>query len=198
MRTPKNLKKRSDGPEDVIISRKTSRSSDIGEVYFDFELGRLRYKRGINDIIDFGGGVNSEYQEVIVNISSEEILNLLDGVNLLPALSDDKYYLITSMIFECDNANYSLDESFGGLTVYMDNSGEGVVLSNSLLSNSGGKMVAIVKDFYTYADTEEVYIQDVLVNQGPLKFVANGEENPEDGTGSIRVIIKYKVRTFGE
>jgi hypothetical protein len=56
MRTPKNLKKRSDGPEDVIISRKTSKSSDIGEVYFDFELGKLRYKRGINDIIELGGG----------------------------------------------------------------------------------------------------------------------------------------------
>lgn len=55
MRTPRNARKVSDNPGDVLLSRKTVKTSDIGELFYDFQNDDLKFKRGANDVISVGG-----------------------------------------------------------------------------------------------------------------------------------------------
>jgi hypothetical protein len=157
-----------------------------------------------------GGG----YEEVIVNISSADILSMgTTPIELLPAIGVNKYYDIDIIVFEMNLSNYSL----GGDTadfLKLDYNGADIthVISSKLIQ-SYEPCILVIKNFYqkstvnivsgpfgdlagAVVEPNSVIYPQVAVNNITLSTV--DETNPTDGTDTMRAIIKYKVRTFGE
>lgn len=209
MTSPKNLKKRFDSPTDVIVSRKTDKTSNLSELYFDFELNKLQYKKGVNNIIDVSGSSTPtpEYQEIVVNISSAQILAMgTTPVELLPAPGVGKYYDVEKIIFEYTHNTTTWTDPgywrlYGGISnCFIGASDMLESPSNSVHITTGkfnfiseGIPFSTMVEYSTNILNQAVMLQNVLI--GGVDFKEGG---PSGGDGTLRLILKYKVRTFGE
>jgi hypothetical protein len=151
-----------------------------------------------------GGG----YEEVIVNISSAQILAMGDTpIELLPAPGENKYYDIEKIVFEYtfnsipyEGARFirmvgGYESSWLSGEFYFDLS-NGVLIHNShgdihkYDSQSDSQIIITRK---SNSINESISLQ--AGDEDGLEFSAS---NPTNGDGALRAIIKYKVRTFGE
>jgi hypothetical protein len=162
---------------------------------------------------NWGGVVNSEYQEVTVNISSEQILNMgTTPIELLPAPGVDKYYDVDKFFLEYTpgSSNYTIGENAIGKPVILLN-GSGFYNFLEMPLDSDKILVQInypltMNTLWEIGDATSNISVSFLNQSIGLSYFAGSEFtagnftpfDPEDGDGTIRAIIKYKIRTFGE
>lgn len=142
----------------------------------------------------------SEYTETIVDISSAQILAMGDTpIELLPAAGVGKYYDINEIIIE-----------------YTYNGTPYTASNTPYLNVNGGSAYSNIKDILLSTDTNAYIIKEFSIPSSPVSpgvqemkpqkhelntncqlTVGGGPGNPTGGDGTIRAIIRYKVRTFG-
>lgn len=159
-----------------------------------------------NQIDDLKTQVDSlELLSTTVTITSAQILDLGNTpVELLPDPGTDKYYGIQQILFEMS----------AGTTAYSGVQQEDVIL------NVFGGFYGIVNDalltagFNSVATLKESVAQDLIdgvnsyypktqahpinAGQSNVLLTTYSGDNPTLGDGTLRVIISYSIRTFGE
>ena len=154
-----------------------------------------------------GGG--SEWIETIVNISSSQILNMgTTPIELLPAPGVNKYYDIEQIAFE-----YTYGTTpYSGIQ-YITYAGR--LINSDLIQAEENRVLTILPNVsysaarsFNNGETTNLIniiesfnrINDPIVISSSIFVNLSGfeEANPTDGDGTMRAIIKYKVRTFGE
>lgn len=157
------------------------------------------------------GGVD-EYTETIVTIGPNET-TYSDGrplvasgvltmgtspIELLPEAGVNNYYDINEIFLEYtyNGTPYTLPAKTS-LTVNGDSAYS--VIDNILLSTSSN--VYIIKEFSFPYDSTAPGVQELTPQKHDLnancQLVVSGPGNPTLGDGTLRVIIKYNIRTFG-
>ena len=163
------------------------------------------YFTKINEIVDY---LNSnpipedEYQTTIVNISSSQILNMgTTPIELLPAAGVNKYYDIEKIILEYIPNTISYNAPSDFVRLYYGNLN--AVISSKIVG-ADNVYIAVITDLkHKSGASNNTFIPeatDVLYGgeaDGILALTSyNG--NPTEGDGTMRAIIKYKIKTFGE
>ena len=146
-----------------------------------------------------------EYQTTIVNISSSQILNMgTTPIELLPAAGVNKYYDIEKIILEYIPNTISYNLSGDGNDVVRLYYGNLNAVISSKIVGSDNRYIALITDLKHRSNvSDNTFIPeatDILYGgeaDGILALTSyNG--NPTDGNGTMRAIIKYKIKTFGE
>lgn len=142
------------------------------------------------DIASMSGG--SDYTETIVNISSAEILAMgTSPVELLPAAGVNSYYDLEKIVLEYTHVTtaYTLLDLIG---VYGNVTTYGLIYDN--LISSSEDMSYLFTPIGASDNTGAGYAEKMNKN---IVLSTVTSTNPEDGDGTIRVIIYHKTRTFG-
>ena len=161
------------------------------------------YFTKINEIIDYLNRYltpEDQYQTTIVNISSSQILNMgTTPIELLPAPGVNKYYDIEQITFEYTYGTTSYNVPDSDFIRISDYSTINFAITERVIAE-GENTITIIKDFYSVQDgIDEVTffgVTNVVLNKGLYLEPISG--NPTNGDGTLRAIIKYKVKTFGE
>jgi hypothetical protein len=157
----------------------------------------------INEIIDYLNGnpiPEDQYQTTIVNISSSQILNMgTTPIELLPAPGENKYYDIEQIILEYTHVNstYDNNEYFRFSSGYQSTTASEVIRQ----PENGAHISKTYTSSVQQSDTVEKYSNRINQSVNIQSGIDNGgfePANPTNGDGTMRAIIKYKVRTFGE
>jgi hypothetical protein len=145
---------------------------------------------------------NDEYQETIVNISSAQILAMGDNpIELLPATTEGQYYDIEKIILEYipNTISYNVTSDF--VRLYYGNLSAAI---SSKIIGADNVYIALITDLKHRSNvSNNTFIPeatDILYGGGADGILAltSYDGNPTDGDGTLRAIIKYKVRTVGE
>jgi hypothetical protein len=164
-----------------------------------FETGDVPTQQEFVNLIDTIFSM-SGYEETIVNISSSQILNMgTTPIELLPAAGVNKYYDIEQITFEYTYGTTSYNVPDSEFIRLSDYSTINFSITERVISNEENT-ITIVKDFYSVqdgvVDVTFVGITSVVLNKGLYLEPIAG--SPTNGDGTMRAIIKYKVKTFGE
>jgi hypothetical protein len=143
-----------------------------------------------------------QYQTTIVNISSSQILNMgTTPIELLPAAGVNKYYDIENIILEYIPNTISYNTTSGFVRLYYGNLNAAI---SSKIVGSDNRYIALITDLKNRSNvSDDTFIPeavDILYGgeaDGILALTSDNG-NPTNGNGTMRAIIKYKVRTFGE
>ena len=178
----------------------------VGYKQIGYEGATFSEKSGFTSST-IGGG--SEWIETIVNISSSQILNMgTTPIELLPASGENKYYDIESIILESNQPQYDL----GGVNDFIKVTMGFIELtiSRELLEANGLPRVTVLRNFLVQSQgtwgnypTLDTYYRtnnhdSIQTNVNMILFLTENPTNPENCNGTLRAIIKYKVKTFGE
>lgn len=152
--------------------------------------------------------IESEWTETIVNISPSET-TYSDGrptvasgilamgttpIELLSAPGVGNYYDIDSMTLEYTHVTTDYSNTSGKIGVYGSSQIYGYVYAG--LMSTSGDTVSFIKSTETDVDTSVVVNgYEAISSNSPI--IIQADANPTLGDGTLRVIIKYKVRTFG-
>lgn len=134
----------------------------------------------------------------VVNISAAEILTLGTApVELLPAPNAYHYYDIDSIILESTDADYVEGVTPIGDFIKIVQGNLTYFTSTKLLLN-GESCVALVKTSGAHVVAVDSLVVDVeyILTPSPVFMYLNDGVNPDSGTGTIRAIIKYRLREF--
>jgi hypothetical protein len=167
------------------------------------------YKK-INEIINYLNRYltsEDQYQTTVVDISSSQILNMgTTPIELLPASGENKYYDIESIILESNQPQYDL----GGVNDFIKVTMGFIELtiSRELLEANGLPRVTVLRNFLVqsawsnYPTFDTSYRPNnhdsIQTNVNMILFLTENPTNPENCNGTLRAIIKYKIKTFGE
>ena len=173
-----------------------------------FETGDVPTQQEFVNLIDTIFSM-SGYTETIVNISSSQILNMgTTPIELLPAPGVNKYYDIEQIAFE-----YTYGTTpYSGIQ-YITYAGR--LINSDLIQAEENRVLTILPNVsysaarsFNNGETTNLIniiesfnrINDPIVISSSIFVNLSGfeEANPTDGDGTMRAIIKYKVRTFGE
>jgi hypothetical protein len=166
-----------------------------------FETGDVPTQQEFINLIDTIFSM-SGYTETIVNISSSQILNMgTTPIELLPAAGVNKYYDIEKIILEYIPNTISYNTTSGFVRLYYGNLNAAI---SSKIVGSDNRYIALITDLKNRSnvsdDTFNPEAVDILYGgeaDGILALTSDNG-NPTDGDGTMRAIIKYKVKTFGE
>jgi hypothetical protein len=164
-----------------------------------FETGDVPTQQEFVNLIDTIFSI-SGYTETIVNISSYQILNMgTTPIELLPAPGVNKYYDIEQIVFEYTYGTTSYNVPDSDFIRLSDYSTINFAITEKVISEEENT-ITIVKDFYSVQNliVDYIYVDvtNVVLNKGLYLEPISG--NPTSGDGTLRAIIKYKVKTFGE
>jgi hypothetical protein len=164
-----------------------------------FETGDVPTQQEFVNLIDTIFSM-SGYTETIVNISSSQILNMgTTPIELLPAAGVNKYYDIEQITFEYTYGTTSYNVPDSDFIRISDYGTINFSITARVIAE-GENRITIVKDFYSVQDgiIDVIFqgITTVSLNKGLYLEPTSG--NPTNGDGTLRAIIKYKVKTFGE
>jgi hypothetical protein len=166
-----------------------------------FETGDVPTQQEFVNLIDTIFSM-SGYTETIVNISSSQILNMgTTPIELLPAAGVNKYYDIENIILEYIPNTISYNTTSGFVRLYYGNLNAAI---SSKIVGSDNRYIALITDLKNRSNvSDDTFIPeavDILYGgeaDGILALTSDNG-NPTDGNGTMRAIIKYKVKTFGE
>jgi len=157
------------------------------------------------------GSNGSQYDETIVNISSEQILNMGDTpVELLPAPDANQYYDIESIIIEgsfnttaYSNVIYVILNGTRRIHAEPYNDGSYVLTFNFNHFPEPTTVYSFINDLEEVQNVTINLVRPLIIDENRSVYLTafgyNAEQtNPTGGDGTLRAIIKYKVRTFGE
>jgi hypothetical protein len=148
-----------------------------------------------------------QYQTTVVNISSAQIASSgVTPIQLLPAAGTNKYYEFDSIIFEyIHNTTIWGDPGYWRLYGGISNC---FIAATDMLQQPSNN-VHITTGKFNYISTGEddstmvEYSSDILNMPVLLQNVLIGgvifeEGGPSGGDGTLRLILRYKVRTVGQ
>jgi len=181
-----------------LIFKEGNNLSSIGPIQSGYKM--VAYEGGtfsqkVGGTVSAIGG--NEYQTAIVNISSAQILNMNgdpgNNIELLPAPGVNKYYQVDNIILE-----YNLGTlEYNTISTYFLISGGGFINQRVLTDfiKVSFSNVQIIYPSANFVDSSFVYVNTMEIINEPFTFKG---DSVTGGDGTIRAIIKYKVRTFGE
>ena len=139
----------------------------------------------------------SEWTEVIINISSAQILSMGSSpIQLLPNAGLNKYYIFEGILeFIGNGTQYSIPDSTSAIRIYYDQSfnGAGCYFNKAFLLSKGSSVIP----FNSIPNVGTNNAQNGIDFNSSIFLSTNNSENPTNGNGTIRIILKYKIKTFG-
>jgi hypothetical protein len=140
-----------------------------------------------------------QYQTTIVNISSSQILNMNgepgNNIELLPAPGLNKYYQVDNIILEY--THNTTPYANVGSYFFIDGGGffnQRVQSEFIIVSYSNAQ---IINPSPNFTDSFFVFNATMEILDQPLLFKSS-DNTITNGDGTMRAIIKYKIKTFGE
>jgi hypothetical protein len=141
----------------------------------------------------------SEWTEVIINISSAQILSMGSSpIQLLPNAGLNKYYIfegILEFIANMKNTQYSIPDSTSAIRIYYDQSfnGAGCYFNKAFLLSKGSSVIP----FNSIPNVGTNNAQNGIDSNSSIFLSTDNGLNPTNGDGTIRIVLKYKIKTFG-
>jgi hypothetical protein len=133
-----------------------------------------------------------------VDISSAQILAMgTTPIDILPAPGAGKYYDFTAIVEFTAGTSYV----FTGDTILLGGSDSygGGLINPSFIATTNNKVAKVghqPTEMVTSDATEYPTTWEMVLNEGIIFTALNGND-PTTGTGTIKVKIWYKLRTFG-
>jgi hypothetical protein len=137
-----------------------------------------------------------EWTESEITLLDTDILNLGNSpIELLAAPGIGTYYVFESIIFEFTygTSAYTLNEP-----LYIYNGGAQFQLADSIITLQVDNVIVVesfVSDTFVDTDTYIYYLPKTL--NEPLTIGTWNGTNPTGGDGTLKVKMKYKIKTFG-
>lgn len=155
----------------------------------------------IEDIIQSVTGDSEGYTQTIVNISSTQILAMgTTPVELLPAAGVGKYYEWEGFV-EYSHVTTPYAVSSNDMLMFGYESEYSGCLIQTLLITQADSFAAKIGQFPQSNTSSSATLPDVELYRIPLNdriiLTSWNGVDPTLGDGTMRVIIKYKVKTFG-
>ena len=169
-------------------------------VILDETTGFFKLMTSDGNIID--APIASSFETKIVNITSSQILNMGSSpIELLVAPGGNNYYDIQKIIIEYSFGTNSY-EFTSSATFYLDGAFDSYIdktlitsASNSVCTISGNLRNTLTVG--SGSGSVQVKTNKDVLNSNLLMGTPNGD-NPTSGDGTIRVIITYSTRAFGQ
>ena len=159
------------------------------------QTGDVAQKFTLNDLKAYLEA--SEWTEVIINISSAQILSMGSSpIQLLPNAGLNKYYIFEGILeFIVNGTQYSIPDSTSAIRIYYDQSfnGAGCYFNKAFLLSKGSSVIP----FNSIPNVGTNNAQNGIDFNSSIFLSTNNSENPTNGNGTIRIILKYKIKTFG-
>jgi hypothetical protein len=159
------------------------------------QTGDVAQKFTLNDLKAYLEA--SEWTEVIINISSAQILSMGSSpIQLLPNAGLNKYYIFEGILeFIGNSTQYSIPDSTSAIRIYYDQSfnGAGCYFNKAFLLSKGSSVIP----FNSIPNVGTNNAQNGIGLNSSIFLSTNNSENPTNGNGTIRIILKYKIKTFG-
>ena len=137
----------------------------------------------------------SEWTEVVINVSSAQILSMgSKPIQLLPNAGDSKYYIFEGVLeFIGSNTSYSV--SANKIRIYYVTSfyGAGCYFNKSFIESKGSSVIP----FTSIPNVGTDGIQNGIGFNSSIFLSTDDGSNPISGTGTIRIVLRDKVKTFG-
>lgn len=172
-------------------------ASDVDATGFDTD-GQLLVWNETLGVFEAGTGGGSEYTTAIVNISSAQILTMgTTPIELLPAPGANMHYDIDKIILEYTHVTTGY--TFTG-NPYLADSGGYWTLNLYDFTNEGANTIVRLnglKDYWAVGVTVNDFKVGYEITNTSLRLTTDNSADPTLGDGTLRAIIKYKVRTFG-
>lgn len=138
----------------------------------------------------------------IVNVSSDQILQMgTTPIELLPIVGDRKYYAVESVAVEfTDNGTpYTIGTGANPYIFISLNATANMFLQKAFITTSGNKAFHFTHFEGGLDTTNSLNFQySGTAENKSLQFKTWGNVNPTLGNGTLRLIIIYSIRTFGE
>ena len=139
----------------------------------------------------------SEWTEVVINVSSAQILSMGSSpIQLLPNAGLNKYYIFEGVLeFIGNGTSYSMPDSTSAIRIYYDQSfnGAGCYFNKAFLLSKGSSVIP----FTSIPNVGTNNAQNGIGFNSSIFLSTNDGGNPTLGNGTIRIVLKYKVKTFG-
>jgi hypothetical protein len=138
----------------------------------------------------------SEWTEVIINVSSAQILSMgKTPIQILPKAGDSKYYIFEGVLeFTAGNLQYDcgVETLFG---IYYNNSQNipGCYFSTDSIESKNSNVIP----FSSIPNFGTNNVQNGIAFDDSIFLSTQKGNNPTSGTGTIRIVLRYKVKTFG-
>ena len=137
----------------------------------------------------------SEWTEVVINVSSAQILSMGSSpIQLLPKAGDSKYYIFEGVLeFIGTGTQYSV--SAKKIRIYYDQSFNqaGCYFDKSFIESKGSSVIP----FTSIPNVGTNDNQNAISFNSSIFLSTDDLSNPTSGTGTIRIVLRYKVKTFG-
>jgi hypothetical protein len=138
----------------------------------------------------------SEWTEVVINVSSAQILEMgKTPIQLLPNAGLNKYYVFEGVLeFTAGDIQYNFSPELLFCIYY-----------NASFNKAGSHFITdILQSKYNsvtpFSSIPNVgsngYQNGIFLNSSVL-LSTQKNNNPTSGTGTIRIVLRYKVKTFG-
>jgi hypothetical protein len=145
----------------------------------------------------------SEWTEVIINISSAQIISMGSSpIQLLPNAGLNKYYIFEGILeFIGTDNQYSIPDSISAIRIYYDQSfnGAGCYFDKFFLSSKGSSVIPFnsIPNVGTNKTQNGIGLNSSIFlstdRGGNPTYKEGGKQEP----GTIRIVLKYKIKTFG-
>ena len=139
----------------------------------------------------------SEWTEVVINVSSAQILSMGSSpIQLLPNAGLNKYYIFEGVLeFIGSKPSYSMPDSTSAIRIYYDQSfnGAGCYFNKAFLISKDKSVIP----FTSIPNVGTNNAQNGIGLNSSIFLSTNDGGNPTTGTGTIRIVLRYKVKTFG-
>lgn len=137
----------------------------------------------------------SEWTETVINVSSAQILSMGSSpIQLLPSAGDSKYYIFEGVLeFIGTGIGYSV--SANKIRIYYNQSfnGAGCYFNKSFIESKGSSVIP----FTSIPNVGTDGIQNAIGFNSSIFLSTDDLSNPTSGTGTIRIVLRYKLKTFG-
>lgn len=139
----------------------------------------------------------SEWTEVVINVSSAQILSMGSSpIQLLPNAGLNKYYVFEGGLEFIGTGNQYIFSPEKAVTIYYDQSFNkaGCYFYIDLFESKNSSVTPFTS--IPNIGNNSNYQNGILLNSSIYLSTLNGN-NPISGTGTIRIVLRYKVKTFG-
>lgn len=137
----------------------------------------------------------SEWTEIVINVSSAQILSMGSSpIQLLPNAGLNKYYVFEGVLeFIGTGTQYSV--SANKIRIYYDQSfnGAGCYFDKGFIESKGSSVIP----FTSIPNVGTNDNQNGIGFNSSIFLSTDDVSNPTSGTGTIRIVLRYKVKTFG-
>jgi hypothetical protein len=145
---------------------------------------------------------NITVSEVTVDINTSQMLELgTEGSQLLPAAGVGKYYSYIQIFLEYSTGSTEFTLGDGEILAISYSGGQYIAVADSSALSDTENAVWVITIAPSFENTNVPLFSSLELNSAvilTLQDTSGGGVDPTLGNGSMRAIVKYQVRTFGE